>query len=92
MTQNIFSRPNQFDGALTISTVEDVLGSKPDQFWLNVPVPLSFSRLSPSLFSSTCSLVFIFSKMDLVWFALCCSSMHSIANTKSVQQHLYKRQ
>lgn len=41
MTQNIFSRPNQFDGAMTISTVEDVLGSKPDQFWLNVPVPLS---------------------------------------------------
>ncbi|KAK9947372.1 hypothetical protein M0R45_003001 [Rubus argutus] len=44
LTQNIFSRPNQFDGALTISTVEDVLGSKPDQFWLNVPFDAFYSE------------------------------------------------
>ncbi|KAK1550081.1 hypothetical protein Q3G72_013371 [Acer saccharum] len=36
LTQNVFSRPNMFDGLLPISTVEDVTGIKPPQFWLNV--------------------------------------------------------
>ncbi|KAK2646705.1 hypothetical protein Ddye_021900 [Dipteronia dyeriana] len=36
LTQNVFSRPNMFDGLLPMSTVEDVTGIKPPRFWLNV--------------------------------------------------------
>ncbi|KAL5774909.1 hypothetical protein ACOSP7_012466 [Xanthoceras sorbifolium] len=36
LTQNVYSRPNMFDGLLPMSTVEDVTGIKPPQFWLSV--------------------------------------------------------
>ena len=38
MTQSIHSRTHLFDGALPISSVEDVIELKPPQFWLNVEV------------------------------------------------------
>ncbi|XP_061990534.1 glycerophosphodiester phosphodiesterase GDPDL7-like isoform X1 [Rosa rugosa] len=52
LTQNIFSRPDQFDDALPISTVEDVLNSKPDQFWLHVPYDAFYNehKISPAAF------------------------------------------
>ncbi|GAV79984.1 GDPD domain-containing protein [Cephalotus follicularis] len=36
LVQNVFSRPSSFDGLLPISGVEDVVGAKPPQVWLNV--------------------------------------------------------
>ncbi|KAL1217547.1 Glycerophosphodiester phosphodiesterase GDPDL7 [Cardamine amara subsp. amara] len=36
LVQNIFSRPSIFDGQMPVSAVEDVLGTKPPKFWLNV--------------------------------------------------------
>ncbi|KAG6502273.1 hypothetical protein ZIOFF_042162 [Zingiber officinale] len=34
--QSVFSRPSIFDTSLPISTVEDVVGLHPSQFWINV--------------------------------------------------------
>ncbi|XAR66779.1 Glycerophosphodiester phosphodiesterase [Bertholletia excelsa] len=36
LTQSIYRRTHLFDGTQTISTVEDAIGVKPPQFWLNV--------------------------------------------------------
>jgi len=52
LTQNIFSRSSSFDGQLPISTVEDVTGVKPPQFWLSVLYDLFYNqhKLSPAAY------------------------------------------
>ncbi|XP_050378151.1 glycerophosphodiester phosphodiesterase GDPDL6-like [Argentina anserina] len=44
LTQNIFSRPSQFDNSLPIATFDDIFQSKPDQVWLNVPYDAFYSE------------------------------------------------
>ncbi|KAM1061465.1 hypothetical protein ACFX2A_026489 [Malus domestica] len=51
LTQNIYSRPSQFDGVLPIATVEDALGAKPDKFWLNVPYDAFYNEHKISMAS-----------------------------------------
>ncbi|TQD82884.1 hypothetical protein C1H46_031548 [Malus baccata] len=51
LTQNIYSRPSQFDGMMPISTVEDVLGTKPNKFWLNVPYDSFYNEHKISMVS-----------------------------------------
>ncbi|CAA6657783.1 unnamed protein product [Spirodela intermedia] len=47
--QNIFSRPNVFDGIYPITTLDDVRGMRPAQLWLNVQ---SNAALHASFFSA----------------------------------------
>ncbi|KAJ0090194.1 hypothetical protein Patl1_14733 [Pistacia atlantica] len=44
LTQNVYSRPSLLGGEFPISTVEDVLGTKPSQFWLNVQYGTFYSQ------------------------------------------------
>ncbi|KAJ0029955.1 hypothetical protein Pint_14559 [Pistacia integerrima] len=44
VTQNVYSRPSVFDGEFPISTFEDVVGTKPPQFWLNVQYDTFYSQ------------------------------------------------
>lgn len=44
LIQSIFSRPSVFDGSFPPTTVGDVTGLKPHQFWLNVPYSTFFDQ------------------------------------------------
>ncbi|XP_042503859.1 glycerophosphodiester phosphodiesterase GDPDL7-like [Macadamia integrifolia] len=44
LTQSFASRPSLFDGILPISAVEDVIGLKPPQFWLNVQYDMFYTQ------------------------------------------------
>ncbi|AED96991.1 unnamed protein product [Arabidopsis thaliana] len=50
LVQNIFSRPSIFDGQMSVSAVEDVLGTKPPKFWLSVQYDAFYMehKLSPA--------------------------------------------
>ncbi|XP_044464339.1 glycerophosphodiester phosphodiesterase GDPDL7-like [Mangifera indica] len=52
LTQNVFSRSYLFDGEFPISTVADVMGTKPPQFWLNVQYDTFYSQHNLSVVDS----------------------------------------
>ncbi|KAG8086572.1 hypothetical protein GUJ93_ZPchr0010g9983 [Zizania palustris] len=44
LIQNIFSRPSTFDGAMGMFTLEDLVGLRPPQLWVNVEYDLFFQE------------------------------------------------
>ncbi|KAL0543314.1 hypothetical protein IC582_018406 [Cucumis melo] len=51
LIQSVLSRPSLYDGTLPIAAVEDVLGIKPNQFWLNAEYEAFYAEHDLSVIS-----------------------------------------